>query len=173
MLKTLTLPKLIRRLLVGLPLAALLVGVMATGVAAGKPGPPPPPFPPTSCGSFDTVLAITMANIVVKNITYPPDGSVVVHLSGTFHSTLTNLTTGKSIDVNASGAETDTYYPDGSLTVFDRGITIGPVPFANLLDPSLLNAANDGTVLFTFDSSGNQTSFSHTGHVTDLCAAVS
>ncbi len=48
MFKTLTIPKLIRRFLVGLPLAALLVGAMATGVAADKPGPPPPPFPPTA-----------------------------------------------------------------------------------------------------------------------------
>jgi hypothetical protein len=173
MFKTLTLPKLIRRLLVGLPLAALLVGAMATGVAAGKPGPPPPPFPATSCGSFDVVLAITKSNIVVKNITHHPDGTVVVHFSGTFQSTLTNQTSGKSIDVNASGAETDTYNPDGSLTVFDRGITIGPVPLANLLDPNLLFAANNGTVTWTFDASGNLTSFSHTGKVTDLCAAVS
>jgi hypothetical protein len=173
MFKMLTLPNLIRRLLVGLPLTALLVGVMATGVAAGKPGPPPPPFPPNSCGSFNVVLAITMANIGVKNITHLPDGAVVVHFSGTFHATLTNQTTGKSIDVNASGAETDTSYPDGSFTVFDRGITIGPVPFANLLDPNLLFAANNGTVMWTFDSFGNLTSFSHTGHVTDLCAAVS
>lgn len=173
MVNTLMLPKLIRRLLVGLPLAALLVGVMATGVAAGKPGPPPPPFPATSCGNFDVVLAITMSNIVVKNITHLPDGTVVVHLSGTFQSTLTNQTSGKSIDVNASGAETDTFYPDGSYTVFDRGITIGPIPFANQLDPNLLNAANDGTVTWTFDSFGNLTSFTHTGNITDLCAAVS
>ncbi|HEX9098023.1 MAG TPA: hypothetical protein VF956_00885 [Candidatus Dormibacteraeota bacterium] len=114
-----------------------------------------------------------MSNIVLKNVTHLPDGTVVYHYGGTFHSTLTNQTTGKSIAVNASGAETDTYYPDGSLTVFDRGQTIGPAFFASLLDPGLLFAMNDGTVTWTYDSSGNLIGFSHTGQVTDLCAAVS
>ncbi len=172
MFKTLTLPRLIRRLLVGLPLAALLVGAMATGVAADKPGPPPPPFPPTSCGSFDTVLALTMLNQKVT-FTYQPDGTVVRHVTGAFLATLTNLATGTSIKVNASGPETDFLYPDGTVTVIGQGKWIGGGDFAAMLGPNLLFAMNDGRIVWTFDSSGKTTSFSHTGHVTDLCAAVS
>jgi hypothetical protein len=172
MFKTLTIPKLIRRFLVGLPLAALLVGAMATGVAADKPGPPPPPFPPTSCGSFDVVLALTMFNPKVT-VTYRPDGTVVRHVSGAFLATLTNQATEKSIEVNASGPETDIFYPDGTVTVIGNGKWIGGGDFATMLDPNLLFAMNDGTVIWTFDSSGHLTGFSHTGHVTDLCAAVS
>lgn len=172
MFKTHTLLKPIRRLLVGLPLAALLVGAMATGVAAGKPGPPSPPFPPESCGTFDVVVAITMTNFQVTEITHRSDGTVVVHAAGAQLATLTNLSTGKSIKVPASGAETETIYPDGSSMVFGRGQWFGGVGFAALLDPNLLFAMNDGTVMWTIDPSGNLTGFTHTGHVTDLCAAV-
>lgn len=172
MFKPLTFPRLIRRLLVGLPLAALLVGALATGVAADKPGPPPPPFPPTSCGTFDAVLALTMLDQKVT-FTNQPDGTVVRHVSGAFLATLTNQTTGKSIKVNASGPETDFFYPDGTVTVIGQGKWIGSLDFAAMLGSGLLFAMNDGRIVWTFDSLGNTTSFSHTGHVTDLCAAVS
>lgn len=52
-----------------------------------------------------------------------PDGSTVYVITGSLFATVTNLDTGKSVTVNASGPGTDTFSPDGTtVTVAGTGL---------------------------------------------------
>jgi hypothetical protein len=163
----------IRRLLVAIPLAALLAGAMTTGVAAAKPPPPPPPVK-SPCPGFTALITFTLDN-EKTTVTTLANGNTVVFISGVLLATVTNLSTGQSIKVNASGTGLETLYPDGSGTVTGHGhqlfYLIPPADTSEFGIPPV--GLYDGNVTLTFDSSGNFTSFSYRGHVTDLCAALS
>lgn len=178
MFTTLTLRKVIRRLMVGLPLVALLAGATATGVAAaGGSSREPVPSPGTlyvSCpGDVTAVVTWRLWNGFVTT-TFPADGTVVQDFSGVILATVTNQASGKSIDLNASGPEKYIFYKDGSYTTDVRGSTLVIAP------PSLESelgipyfALVDGNFKTSFDPSFHVTSASLNGRVTDLCAAVS
>ncbi len=163
----------IRRLLVALPLAAALTGAMTTGVAAAKPPPPPPPVT-SPCPSFTALITFTLDN-EVTTVTPLANGNTTVFTSGVLLATATNESTLKSIKVNASGTGLATIYPDGSGTATGHGhqlfYDIPPAYTSEFGIPPI--GLYDGNVTFTFDSLGTFTSFSYTGRVTDLCAALS
>jgi hypothetical protein len=162
----------IRRLLVALPLAALLVGAMTTGVAAAKPPPPPPPTT-VACPTFPALITFTLDNEITTQTTV--NGNTVFFTSGVLLATVTNESTGQSIKVNASGSGTTTVYPDGSATATSHGplLEFGlPPAFASEFGIPPVGLY-DGNVTITFDSSGNFKGFSYSGDVTDLCAALS
>jgi hypothetical protein len=175
MVKPLTLPKLIRRLLVGLALATLLVGAMATGVAAANGSSrqplPPPPSPATHpCPSgAEIVVTIKRWNEYVTT-TPAANGTTVYFYSGVILATVTNPATGRSMLLNNSGSGTKTVYSDGSGTFIGHGPNGAPyAPQFGLFPWDTV----DGVLQYTFDSANNVTSLSYTGHVTDICAALS
>ncbi len=106
--------------------------------------------------------------------TFHADGTVVQDMSGVILATVTNQTSEKSINLNASGPEKYIFYTDGSYSSDVRGSTLVIAP------PSLESelgipyfALVDGNFKTSFDPSFHVTSVSLNGRVTDLCAAVS
>jgi hypothetical protein len=86
-----------------------------------------------------------------------PDGSRTVIVTGAFKITLTNLSTGASLSVNASSSGHLEFDADGSLTKFTAtGLTIG------LGQPLVLYAGQVDAITGAFH-----------GTSTDICAAMS
>jgi hypothetical protein len=84
---------------------------------------PSPPFdlPASYCG-FPVHLAATVDR-EYATVSTSPDGSTVYKITGSIFVTVTNLTTGKSVTVNASGPATETVAPDGTTVTIDgRGL---------------------------------------------------
>jgi hypothetical protein len=78
---------------------------------------------------------------------------------------LTNLTTGKFIDVNSSGPVLLDFHPDGSLTEIDYRRQ-----FARPTGQLLLTT---GKLIWEFDSAGNFVSFTQQGGTAqDVCALL-
>jgi hypothetical protein len=173
MTETPTVPKLIRRLLAALAMGGLLVGVLATGVVAAGgssrqpvPQPPSPATHPCPSGA-EIVVTITKWNEFIT--TTPISNGTVSFTSGVVLATFSNPATGRSMQVNDSGTGTVTVYSDGSGSFVGHGPNGAPfVPQFGLFPWDNVY----GTLQFTFDSSGNVTSLSHTGHVIDICAAL-
>jgi hypothetical protein len=102
-----------------------------------------------------------------------PDGTTQLLITGALKVTETNLATGKSIDVNASGPGKTTFNSDGSVTTFATGhgvIVNTPDLQQELGLPGL--ALLDGQYHETFYPDGTAT-ITYTGHLTDLCASLS
>jgi hypothetical protein len=163
----------LRRLLVALSLAALLVGVMAIGASAAtgssrQPLPPPPSPATHPCpGGAEVVVTINKFNEYA--ITTPIPNGTPSFISGVVLATFTNPANGRSMLVNDSGSGTLTIYSDGSGSFIGHGPSGAPFapefglfPWDNVY----------GTLQYTFDSFGNTTSVSSTGHVIDICAAL-
>ena len=164
----------IRRLLVVLPLAALLVGATATGVAAAKPPPPPPLFSfAVPCPEFTAQVSVTRDN-ETTTATQLANGNIVVFVSGVELATVANETTGQSMNVNTSAATTLTIFPDGSATATSDGPALvsglPPLTTSEFIPPLGLY---DGILTFTYSSPESITGFSYVGRVVDLCAALS
>jgi hypothetical protein len=126
-----------------------------------------------SCASrgFD-VLISAVRNKEYQTATPLPDGSTLLHITGSLVSRLTNVTTGKAITVNTSGPAKLTFHPDGSFEVDGTGAGLLPLgaaaaPFGL---PEL--ALTKGHLQISFGPSGEVKSLSMRGNVTDLCAAL-
>jgi hypothetical protein len=115
---------------------------------------------------FTGVCSFDVARHVLVNrsvITTYSDGTV--RIIGTFKQTITNLDTGKSIDVNASGPVIIETHPDGSSTEIDLGPQFLRPPGQLLL--------TTGRVVWEFDAAGNTTSFTQVGGTSqDVCALL-
>jgi hypothetical protein len=84
--------------------------------------------------------------------------------------TFTNLDTGESITVVATGSFHVQAEPDGSVTVMVTGH--GPfVPNPITGEPGIWYL-NGGRVVATFDAEGNMTSVDATGNLVNLCALL-
>src|SRR6185503_21306274 len=104
-----------------LPLLAVLIGaaVLASGASAAKPTRESLPI---ANEQFPGVCSFTVDRHVLVNksiLTTYSDGDQ--RITGTFKQRLTNLTTGKFIDVNSSGPVLLDFHADGSLTEIDYG----------------------------------------------------
>jgi hypothetical protein len=85
--------------------------------------------------------------------------------TGTFKQRLTNLTTGKFIEVNSSGPVLLDFHPDGSLTEVDYGRQFARPPGQLLL--------TTGKLIWEFDSNGDFVSFTQQGGTAqDVCALL-
>jgi hypothetical protein len=103
------------------------------------------------------------------------DGTVILDIRGAAVVRVTNVKSGKTIDVNSSGPGTFTFAPDGSFTgeLFGRGVLFAP----NLTDFDLPSnfVAVAGPVVGT-QAPGEVAFLTLTGHprvITDICAALS
>lgn len=102
-----------------------------------------------------------------------PDGTQQQIVTGALKVTLTNEATGKTIAVNASGPGTITTAPDGTVTIFSRGLGVivnTPELQQELGLPGL--ALLQGEYHETFYPDGTA-AITYTGHLTDLCASLS
>lgn len=167
-----------RRLLLALPLAAILVGVMATGVAAANGSSrqplPPPPSPVTHPCPSGAELVWTTKQWNEYITTTPISNGTISFISGAILVTVTNPVTGSSMLVNLSGSGTQTVHFDSS-GAFIGGSFIGHGPNEGPYAPQFGLFPWDvvhGVLQYTFDSTGNITSVSYTGYVTDVCAAL-
>lgn len=103
-----------------------------------------------------------------------PDGTEVDTITGTVKARLTNVNTGKVVDLNASGPGTDTFYPDGSFAIVSEGLGLAVFPPQDQQafgEPGLIYTS--GRFTRTVDSNFNTTSFTHDGNLTDVCALLS
>jgi hypothetical protein len=102
------------------------------------------------------------------------DGTVVLHETGSFKVRATNVDSGASVLLNASGPGTITFPPDGTTHVAGNGhwlitnLAADAAPFG--LPGVMLTS---GVLHETLDASFTPTALSVTGHVTDVCAALS
>ena len=83
-------------------------------------------------------------------------------------ATLTNLDTGRSLTVNIAGPFHQSFAADGSTTLTSTGPALFFLEFRG--DPGI--TLLDGRFVWTFDSQGNETSFSSVGKTRDLCAEL-
>jgi hypothetical protein len=130
-------------------------------------------LPASYCG-FPVHVGVVADNEYYIHQTQEPDGSVVLLVTGKLFMGVENTTTGRTIEVNASGPGRDVFYPDGSISAertgsFSHWAT--PAQQAQFGLPGLFPAT--GLATATLDTSGTITSFHSNGKVTDLCAALS
>jgi hypothetical protein len=150
---------------------AVLAGTTALLVPSASADPPtrvPAPFTDLSgpwCPGFDVNWHAVTNNEVA---TFFSDGRVIV--TGTFKIDVTNMSSGKTVTVNASGP---VFVSSDGNTVVLRGNTLlgysagevgpGSAPFTQLVS---------GVVTVKYAADGSVASLTRTGHVTDLCAAL-
>lgn len=114
-----------------------------------------------------------LANKEYGKITELPDGTTVIHETGTFKVSATDVSTGATIPLNASGPGTITIYPDGSVTYDGTGHWLVFNLAADAAEfglPAVM--LTSGRFQETIDPSGSVTALSVTGQVTDVCAAL-
>lgn len=115
------------RRLASILIATTLLAVLAAPAAAVKPDTETPePFLIEGLCSFDVQLDFTAYRAKTKDF-FDRDGNLVrTHYSGTIMITLTNLTSGRSIDANVGGPGFDYYNADGTITAvyLGRGIPL-------------------------------------------------
>jgi hypothetical protein len=127
---------------------------------------------PVGYCSFPTHIDV-VANKEYGKITTLPDGTTIIKETGTFKTRATNVGSGKSVLLNASGPGTLTFYPDGSVTVHGTGhwlifnLATDAAPFG--LPGVMLTS---GRLHEELDPSGTPTALSVTGRATDVCAAL-
>ena len=159
-----------RPLLVGVVLA-LVALVLVPAASANKPTREIIPAPP------DMVISGQCAFPVLGHIdgteidtTFTDRAGNPIRLLGTFPGnklTLTNLDTGKSIAVPATGSFQLRVEPDGSASVKVTGH--GPWPDGNPITGEPGIWYQSGQVSATFDADGNMTSVRSTGKLVNLC----
>ncbi len=128
-------------------------------------------FPAGFC-SFP-VHSEVLVNKEYGKFTTLPDGTTIIKLSGSFKVTMTNVTSGKTVPVNASGPGSIRLGTDGTTTVDGTGhwlitnLAADAAPFG--LPGVMLTSGRLHEVL---DSSFHPTELSVTGHVIDVCALI-
>ena len=149
-----------------LALSAVVVvaaGVSASAASAAKPTREPLPI---SDEVFSGVCSFSVERRVLVNksiLTTYSNGDQ--RITGTFKQRLTNLTTGKFIDVNSSGPVLLDFHSDGSLTEIDYGRQFARPPGQLLL--------TTGKLIWGFDSAGDFVSFTQQGGTAqDVCALL-
>jgi hypothetical protein len=161
-----------RHLIILLSLA-LGAAFLAPAASATKPvfiGPSPTPdfIVPDSC-AFPVLVHILVNNEVTKVFS---DGSSLT--TGSLKVQVTNLTSGKSEDINASGPGSITPNLDGTATLKGEGLTLF-FPSPGFLGPGSPGefVLLSGPFIINFGVNGFPTSV-QTGHVLqDVCAALS
>ncbi len=154
-------------------LAALLFSQVGT-VEANRPTRqfiPASPFTLSGVCSFDVHIDF-LANKEYATILVDHAGNPTAILTtGTLKVSLTNLSNGKSLDLNISGPGRSVTNPDGSATLTSWGPWLWFIPPLPGFNTQLFFLAGQG--IAQFDSNGNLTNFQVVGGTTeDLCAAL-
>jgi hypothetical protein len=158
-------------------LLGMLGGMMTAGPALAR-GPQweflpadPVTLPADFCG-FEIGLIFPVDRGYAK-ILKAADGSMLI--TGSLFVSATNLSTGKTATSNISGPAKVTTFPDGSFTVYKKGlagVVLSPADAQRFGVPPV--GVTAGAQTESFDADGNLTSFSLQGHVVlDTCAALS
>jgi hypothetical protein len=149
-----------RKLLTALAVATAAVSVLAPVASAIPPTHEPISFPDrtfTGQCSFDVHREVLVNRSVLTTFS---NGNQLT--TGTFKERLTNLSTGKFIDVNASGPILAVFHEDGSSTEFLRGRQFVR-PFNQLL-------ITTGGVIVERDAAGVIVGFTQVGGTSqDVC----
>ena len=127
----------------------------------------------SACGT--TVVAEVVANKEFAKFALDEDGTLhFVVVTGVFKVRVTNLDTGESVRVNASGSGHDsTISPNGDLLFTSSGPTIiilSEEDAAATGLPTLFVNAGDMDILFAAE--GPATLVRRTGHLVDLCPVI-
>ncbi|HEY0831996.1 MAG TPA: hypothetical protein VGE99_12695 [Candidatus Dormibacteraeota bacterium] len=151
-----------KRLLASVVISTAAVWLGSSAVAAAKPQPlPAPPDVTVNCPQGFSLVAHAEIDKEHLKTTTLANGTTVFQINGRFVSRITG--NGKSLLFNSSGPATTYARPDGSGTDISRGRTLVIAPDLTGLALYSGHAVIDlatGSVL------------SHTGTVTDLCAAM-
>lgn len=161
---------------------SLFSAVIMTMVLIGSAGPAaadsqrqPLPFDDVTspCPNFDVLQhAVSSNNYLTQRTTQ--SGTTIIKISGTLVLELTNLTSHKSITLNASGPGTITVNPDASSVTEGRGLTLvflDPVTAAAFKMPMISYLS--GRLVLAADPTGTATAISYTGNFRDVCAMLS
>ena len=114
-----------------------------------------------------------VANKEYGKITTLSDGTLIIRETGALKLRATNVRSGKSVLLNASGPGTITIYPDGSLTIDGTGHWLLfnlAADAASFGLPAVI--LTSGHVHQALDPAATPIALSVTGHVTDVCAAL-
>ena len=152
-----------KRVLALSAVVVVVAGVFASAASAAKPTREPLPI---SDEVFSGVCSFSVDRHVLVNrsiLTTYSNGDQ--RITGTFKQRLTNLTTGKFIDVNSSGPVLLDFHSDGSLTEIDYG--------RQFARPSGQLLLTTGKLIWEFDSAGDFVSFTQQGGAAqDVCAIL-
>jgi hypothetical protein len=152
-----------KRVLALSAVVAVIAGVLASAASAAKPTREPLPI---SDEVFSGVCSFSVDRHVLVNksiLTTYSNGDQ--RITGTFKQRLTNLTTGKFIDLNSPGPVLLDYHADGSLTETDYGPQFERPPGQLLL--------TTGLVVWEFDAVGDFVSYTQQGGTArDVCAIL-
>ena len=128
---------------------------------------------PSFCG-FKVRLTATVNKEFLK-VLKTQDGSMTLLITGSGKSTITNLSTGKTITENVSGPSKTTVSADGSFVFAGKGhfiIFLAPADAQRFGLPTVSVTA--GALTGSVAADGSITSLSLRGHVlVDVCAALS
>jgi hypothetical protein len=165
-----------KRLLLVAVLAATALSLPATVALARGDGWvffPSSSFTTDSCGT--SVANDVLVNKEFAKAYVAPDGSFVVHLvTGSFKVRLTNLDTGTSFVVNASGTGHDAvFFPNGDFLFQSSGTSIVTITAAQAAATGLPEIfTNSGNMLLLFGADGSLQVLQRTGALVDLCARL-
>ena len=156
-----------------LVLAVLLVPGTASARGDGWQFIPSSDYTTESCGT--TVANHVLVNKEYAKVVVAPDGSVVIELlTGVFKVRLTNLETGTSFVVNASGTgHGAVFFPNGDFLFQSSGpalVTLSPDQAAATGLPEIF--LNKGNMRLLFGADGSVQVLSRTGRLVDLCARL-
>jgi hypothetical protein len=130
-------------------------------------------IPAQYCG-FPIHVGVLDDNEYYVHSTNNPDGSSTLRVTGRLINSLTNENTGKTITYDNSGPGWITLYPDGSDHADVQGHSFGLASPASQLAlgvPGLF--LTTGHAIATYDASGDLSSLSIAGQLTDGCALLS
>ena len=160
----------------GFAAAALSIGfvglVPSMGGASGRTPTLNPDTTFTGACTFPVAFHAVVNN-EFSTATTLPDGTIVTKTTGNLVATLTNTNNGNSVTLNISGPGVSVVHPDGSSenTLQGRSLFIFFAQAQTAFGLPGLQLGS-GLIQADFDSSGNLTSYSHSGSSTDLCAAL-
>ena len=116
-----------RRVLVSVVLGSLLAATVALPALAAKPerdvigAPPPIDYPAGALCAYAVRVEFPINKEYGIAFTPQPDGSQRIIVTGRLVAMVTNLETGESVTLNASGPGTFWFAPDGTLTIAGGG----------------------------------------------------
>jgi hypothetical protein len=156
----------------------MVVAASVAGAIPASAGDKRQPLPPVDAVANCTARGFAVHVTTVRNKEYAttttlPDGTAIVHVTGSLVSRLTNTTTGKATTVNVSGPGKFTFHPDGTFDADATGQGLWPFSpheSAAFGVPELAYIV--GHLQASFGADGTARSVSIRGQVTDLCAAL-
>lgn len=137
------------------------------------------PLPPTGTVTLPLLCGFDVRLDLMNNETltsfFGNDGNLVKQVvSGSSFGKFTNLSSGKTIDVNLSGPAQFTFNSDGSITITADGPQGFAVPLLGLgLVPLTQFSVGSGRVIYNISRAAGITLVSRVGSFQDVCPMLS